>query len=135
MNDLDSKIIDVHLSGCTVIDDHKLLLLKKFKNSYYELPGGKNNPGEDIVTAAVREVKEEIGCDVKIIGSFGFYDFVHKGKNVRSNMFIAELIGPPHIAETEIFESMIWMPLDKYMDYDLAPNVLYFCKNYLNLKN
>lgn len=126
---------DVQLSGCAIVVDGKLLLLKKFKNPYYELPGGKVDPGERIVDAAIREVKEEIGCDVKIIRKFGYFNFTHKGKNFRSNIFIAENIGTPIIVEKDIFEKMIWMPLDKYSDYNLASNVKYFCENYKNIRS
>jgi len=126
---IDSEI-EVQLSGCAIIKDNKLLLLKKFKNSYYEFPGGKLDENETIEEAAIREAKEEIGCDIKIITNFGFFDFIHKEKNVRSNIFLAETADEPTIVETEIFENMIWIPLDKYLDYDLASNVLYFCENH-----
>lgn len=118
------------LSGCVIIRDNKLLLLKKFKNKYYELPGGKVDLNESVEHAAIREFKEETGCDVKILRKFGSFDFVHKGENVQSNIFLAETTDEPTIVEKEIFEKMIWMPIDKYHEYDLAPNVLYFCENY-----
>lgn len=128
-----SHTIEIQLSGCAIILNDKLLLLKKFKNPYYEFPGGKVDPGEDVLHAAVREVKEEVGCTVNIIENFGFFDFIHhSGKNARSNIFIAEAINNPIIVETDVFEDMIWMPLDKYTDYKLAPNVEYFCKKYKN---
>ena len=34
----------------------------------WELPGGKCDPGETIVDAAVREVREELGCTVRVTG-------------------------------------------------------------------
>jgi mutator protein MutT len=126
---IDSEI-EVQLSGCAIIRDNKLLLLKKFKNQYYEFPGGKLDEKETIEEAAIREAKEEIGCNVKIAKKFNHFDFLHKRKNVRSNIFIAETIDTPTIVEKEIFENMIWMPLDRYTDYELASNVEYFCKNY-----
>lgn len=127
----DEKDIDIRLSGCAIIKEDKLLLLKKFKNSYYEFPGGKIDPGEDVLHAAVREVAEEVGCRVNIIKNFGSIDFVHhSGKNARSHIFIAETIDEPIIVESDVFEKMIWMPLEEYKNYDLAFNVRYFCENY-----
>lgn len=121
-------MINVELSGCAIIRNNDMLLLKKFKNDYFELPGGKVDADEEIVDAAIREVKEEIGCNVKIIKNLGYYDFAHKEKNVRSNIFLAETDNEPKIVENEVFESIIWMPIKEYEKYKLAPNVEWLCK-------
>ncbi len=105
------------LSGCAIMKGNKLLLLKKFKNKYYEFPGGKVDERESVEEAAIREVKEEIGCDVNIIRKFGSFDFIHKGENIQSNIFLAETEDTPSIIEEDIFEKMIWMPLDKFKEY------------------
>jgi len=59
-----------------VINDNKVLLIKRdsepYKNSW-ALPGGFINTDEDAVSAAKREVKEETGLDVEILGLIGVY--------------------------------------------------------------
>ena len=35
------------------------------KTSYYHIPGGHIEIGEDSKQAVIREIKEEIGCDVQ----------------------------------------------------------------------
>ena len=44
-----------------IIFETKILLVKTTGRNYYEFPGGKANPREDILDAAVREIKEEVG--------------------------------------------------------------------------
>lgn len=123
---------EVILSGCAIIRNNSILLLKKFKNSYYELPGGKVDYNESIEDAAIRECFEEIGCKVFLKNKFGEYEFFHKEKNVHSNIFIAQTADEPKIIEKEIFENMIWMPLNEYEKYTLAPNVKMFIEDYLS---
>jgi len=48
--------------------DGKFLLVQEFCHSGFWLPGGRVDPGEDLVIAAVRETKEEAGIDVELTG-------------------------------------------------------------------
>ena len=60
--------------------EDKILLIKRntrpFKD-FWALPGGRMDPGEKIEQTIVREVKEETGLDVAIVGVVG--EYVEKG--------------------------------------------------------
>jgi len=56
-----------------VNDDGTILLIRRTDNGNLALPGGGMDLGESITQAAVREVKEETGVDVKITGLVGIY--------------------------------------------------------------
>lgn len=60
--------------------ENKILLIKRntvpFKG-YWGLPGGRMDPGETVEQTIVREVKEETGLDVKIVGKIG--EYIEKG--------------------------------------------------------
>lgn len=52
---------------CYIEYNHKILLIKRNNDpyrGYYALPGGKVEPGEDILNAACRETVEETGLNV-----------------------------------------------------------------------
>jgi ADP-ribose pyrophosphatase YjhB (NUDIX family) len=60
--------------GVIVVDARGRVLLEKRSDcGQWGLPGGRINPGEDIETAARREVKEETGLDVRVTGLQGVY--------------------------------------------------------------
>lgn len=59
-----------------VIHNDKILLVKRekppFKNKWV-LPGGFVEINEDVKQAAIREMKEETGIDIELIGIIGVY--------------------------------------------------------------
>jgi 8-oxo-dGTP diphosphatase len=49
----------------------RVLAARRARGSHagrWELPGGKCDPGEPLAAAAVREVREELGCEVRVRG-------------------------------------------------------------------
>ena len=54
-----------------------ILLHLRSDNGLWALPGGAMQLGESIVTAVVREVKEETGLDIEIVRLVGIYTDPH----------------------------------------------------------
>jgi ADP-ribose pyrophosphatase YjhB (NUDIX family) len=53
--------------------DRRVLLIRRSDNGLWALPGGAMDVGEYLADAAVREVREETGLDVEIVGILGTY--------------------------------------------------------------
>ncbi|HIJ98617.1 TPA: NUDIX hydrolase [archaeon] len=126
----------IELSGCVIIANGKLLVLWKNEHGHYELPGGKVKEGETLEEAAIRETKEEIGCDVELLKYAGYIDFSIKGKNCRSHNYLAKIKEgqTPRIMEPKSFKDLIWLPIENYEEYTVAPNVKKICEDYLSGK-
>ncbi|MFC7612292.1 NUDIX domain-containing protein [Actinokineospora soli] len=59
---------------CAVRDEAgRVLLIHKVDNDLWALPGGGHEPGESIVDTVVREVREETGVEVEVVGFVGTY--------------------------------------------------------------
>ena len=57
---------EFHGRTCGIIkQENKFLIMRVNKTSYYHIPGGHIEIGEDSEQAVIREIKEEIGCDVQ----------------------------------------------------------------------
>ncbi len=57
-----------------VEDDHgRILLIHKTDNDLWALPGGGHDIGESIGETVVREVREETGYEVEVLGIIGTY--------------------------------------------------------------
>ncbi len=82
------------LAGCIFSNaEGKILLLHRYQNSLeqWEVPGGKVNDSESPDFAALREVKEEIGINAKIIKLLGANSFLQKEKMYHYFWFLADI--------------------------------------------
>lgn len=63
--------------GCSVAvfdqSRERILLMKRSDNGLWCLPSGGMEPGENVAETAVREVAEETGFNVRILGLIGVY--------------------------------------------------------------
>jgi ADP-ribose pyrophosphatase YjhB (NUDIX family) len=67
----------VRLSVSAVVrrepSDPRILLMRRSDNAHWGLPGGYVEPGESVVTAAQREVREETGYEIAVGRLVGVY--------------------------------------------------------------
>lgn len=52
---------------------HEILLMRRSDNAHWGLPGGYVEPGESVVVAAEREVREETGYEIEVGRLVGVY--------------------------------------------------------------
>jgi 8-oxo-dGTP diphosphatase len=122
-------------------NQNETLLLKRGKKSknevgFWNKPGGAVDYGEKIIDAMRREVKEEIGVDVKIFGYLLHSDHIIKKDKqhwVGFNLLGRIKSGTPKIMETQKHEEMLWFNLDK-LPKKLSPPTKEAIKNYLQGK-
>jgi 8-oxo-dGTP diphosphatase len=93
---------------------HKLLPLK------WEFAGGKVEPGEEPAVAIVREIREELGCEIEVTRAIPA--FIHDYGTVVIEMipFVCRLRNgtcEPHPHE---HVAIGWVEPDKLLSYDLA---------------
>ena len=54
-------------------DEGRVLLIRRTDNDRWALPGGGTELGETVAQTVVREVREETGIDVEVLGLVGIY--------------------------------------------------------------
>ena len=83
--------------------EEKILLVRQnYGPRYWSLPGGVMEPGESIDQAAIREVKEETGLDIRLKRVVGLYS--KPGENGLAVCFEGEQVGGTLAADNEILE-------------------------------
>jgi len=88
-----------------VIKDGKVLMVRDKGKHRYSLPGGGINKNEPTVSAAAREVYEELGLHVSMVKRLPDCDY--KGSLSEHKVCLVEVSGEPHLRGYEL-DSFIW---------------------------
>jgi len=116
----------VLVSGPVIIVDGRLLVVGDNKDNFYKLPGGTVNPGEDLIAACKREVREEINGDIDILRELSPMNINwSKGKpvDIELHHYLALLKNPGGIHCGNDIEEIRWFYVDRLNQYNIAPNI------------
>jgi ADP-ribose pyrophosphatase YjhB (NUDIX family) len=122
--DRDQARFNFRVAG-VAIQNGRILLDRNAKNTYWVLPGGHPEMMEPMAQALRREVREEIGVDVKVVRLLWMLEnFFHKSKDIHelSFYFLMQIEAASHLLQGDgpffgqehdhqlIFQ---WFPLDE----------------------
>jgi 8-oxo-dGTP diphosphatase len=117
-------------------------LLTKHKERGLEFPGGNVEAGETAEEAAIREVKEETGADVKNIRYIGQYFVDGKRDTIIKNVYFAEvkqIVTQQTYYETDGPRLLASIPSNvkqnELYSFIMKDNVLTYCLDYIKEKN
>ncbi|MDP3728612.1 MAG: NUDIX hydrolase [bacterium] len=113
------------IAGCIIIENNQILLLKKKTKSWWEIPGGTMLAEETPEETAIREMKEELLCDIELLSLYQENEFIHKGNTAYATWFIAKIKNEqrPRMGEPEEFSDMKFFNLEDLDSIYLSPNV------------
>lgn len=137
--DLTIEVEDYKLNiraAAIIIHNNKLLTHKDTRLNFYGLLGGRIAIGEDSKTTILREMQEEMGKEVEIIGDIGtienFFktdgykyheiEIIHRAEFVNEEdkkieQTIKNIEGKDHL-EYE------WVDIEKIDEYDIRPQII-----------
>ncbi|MTE22862.1 NUDIX domain-containing protein [Microbacterium sp. ZXX196] len=105
-------------------DDGRILTVRKRGTNMFMQPGGKPEPGETAIDAAVREIREELGVALdptamRLLGVFEAPAANEGGYAVRGTVFTHP---PVEVrAPAAEIEELRWVDPDEALSDDLAP--------------
>ena len=110
--------IDV-VAGVIRREDGRLLISQRLADDtlggYWEFPGGKVDPGEELRPALARELREELGVEADIGAEIHHILHAYPDRDVRLYFFEARIVsGEPQKLEVA---DLRWVTLDELMDY------------------
>ncbi len=110
--------IDV-VAGVIRRDDGQLLITQRLPDDtlggYWEFPGGKVEPGEELKAALHRELAEEVGVDAEIGAEIHRIVHAYPDRDVRLYFFAARIVaGEPRKLEVA---DLRWVSTNELMNY------------------
>lgn len=90
-----------------------------FKDGW-EFPGGKVEPGETLEAAIVREIKEELGADIRVTGFLTTVEHDYPKFHLSMDCFWAELKDGTEMTLLE-HEAAKWLTMDEIDSVDWLP--------------
>lgn len=114
-------------SGPVIVENGKVLLNKHGDTAFWKFCGGRVEDFEtDLISNARREVKEEMGIEIKVLNEEPFITFTGKETNegkldVILVHFLAERIG--EISPGEDIKEWKWVDINNLPE-DLGPNII-----------
>ena len=107
----------VSVAGLVTNDKNEILLIKSPKRGW-EYPGGMIEPGETFQDALIREVKEETGINVEIIGIIGLCKNIEKDI-VNIDFACKAVDGQPTTSEESL--KVMWFKKEDVLDMITFP--------------
>ncbi|MGO8763856.1 MAG: 8-oxo-dGTP diphosphatase MutT [Limisphaerales bacterium] len=113
-------LIPVDVSAALLFHDGQLLIAQRRQESHlgglWEFPGGKREGNETFEECLVREIREELGCQVSVGELFEEVTHEYPGKPVHLKFYICRLVsGEPKALECA---ALRWVRREELADYD-----------------
>ncbi len=107
------------VAGVIRRDDGQVLITQRLPDDtlggYWEFPGGKVEPDEELPAALKRELAEELGIEAEIGAEIHRIVHAYPDRDVRLHFFEARILsGEPQKLEVA---DLRWVTLDELMDY------------------
>ncbi len=123
---------------CAVIEHEGRVLLAqrpvdKHLPRKWEFAGGKVEPGEDPAAAIIREIREELGCEIVLLRALPRFPYDYTRVVIEMIPFVCALAPDSPAPHAHEHVALAWVTPDQLTDYDLAPADRPVIADYLRL--
>jgi 8-oxo-dGTP diphosphatase len=96
----------------------------------WEWPGGKADPGEAFDAAVRREVAEETGLEIELVGVAGAFHIEMREQHL-AVLCMEARVAEGVLALSEEHDESAWVPLGELLDWELTDGFRQFAEAYI----
>lgn len=100
------------LSGCAIIQEDKVVLIRKNGKDIWELPGGIVSTKKDIEEAAVEKTLSQIGVAPQVVQQFTILEYQIDGDNVEAYIFECTVPEDAEFSTGDNVDEAKWFPIE-----------------------
>jgi len=115
---------DILLSGCAILEDGRLLLVRKKEKDFWELPGGIVDSKKDIEAAAVDKTKNQIGVEPTVVQQFTILEYQKDANNIEASIFECIVDQDATFIPGENIDEIRWFPVSDVSDEKIGEDVV-----------
>lgn len=108
-----------------LVRDERVLLAQRPVGKHlalkWEFPGGKVESGESAAAALVREMREELGCDIEVLAELSHSQHTYDRGTIEMIPFVCALAKDSPEPHPHEHAAIVWSVMSDLLKHDLAP--------------
>lgn len=115
--------MEIQVTAAIIYQDDRYLICQRAHDDelplLWEFPGGKTEAGETLEECIVRECREELEIDIRVLGAFGRTSYPHADRILIFNFFTAEIVAGE--LTVNVHEQIRWVTAAELAGYPFIP--------------
>lgn len=115
--------MQIQVTAAILRRDEKYLICQRAHDDalplLWEFPGGKVEDGETLEECILRECREELAVDIRVLDEFGRTNYPHAGNELVFTFFTAEIVSGE--ISVNVHEQIKWVSVTELGDYAFCP--------------
>lgn len=123
----------MEVTAAIIHDGNKILICQRAADDQcamlWEFPGGKREKCETLEKCIIREIREELELDIKVLGVFTTSVYHFRENQIHFTIYNAEVIGG--ILKLNVHNAAEWVTVEEIVEYEFMPADIEFVKKLL----
>lgn len=122
------------VTAAIIHDGDKILICQRAADDecamLWEFPGGKRENGETLKECIIREIREELELDIKVLNIFTTSIYHFSGNQINFTVYNAEVISG--LLKLNVHNAAEWVTVEEIGGYEFMPADIEFVEKILN---